>query len=114
MNHNLVRIPRQGYRCTICEWFWRSKPAGTCPGVKRYAWGEAPENLKTEAQLRKLGRKPAVNPESRFGSLLAAGYVQHNGRGDKINHYLYDVNISVPMTAEEIDAAKPKRKGAQR
>jgi DNA polymerase-3 subunit epsilon len=49
--------------CNVCFWQWSTKevkPLNTsvCPGVRRYAWGEAPSNLKTIKELRSAGLKP--------------------------------------------------------
>lgn len=111
MKHNFVRIPREGYRCTVCGWFWRGKSNTSCPGVKRYEWGKAPENLKTEAQLRKLKLKPAVDPNSGWGGYITDGYVWLN---EHVSHYLYDVSKAVPLSTEEIEADKKKARRQRR
>jgi hypothetical protein len=99
--HQLIRIPKTGYHCIVCEWDWKSKPNAIRPGHKRYEWGKAPENLKTESQLEKMHQKADIHK--------IRGYVQLNG-AKVFSYFLYDVNEAIPMNEEEIAAYKEKHK----
>ena len=92
MNHDIVKS-EIGYQCTVCKWNWKRKPVSYCPGVQRYVWGDAPENLKTIGQLKKIGLKP--NKPYR-------GIVQ----GGKGTYELFDANEAFPFSADEIAAEK--------
>lgn len=54
MKHQLV-AKGNGVMCAVCGWVWKQEPTTACPGVKRYAWGAWPENLKTKKQLAEAG-----------------------------------------------------------
>jgi hypothetical protein len=58
--------------CSVCQWTWKYVPRSQCPGVERFAFGEAPENYLTATQLRKLHLKPA-DPRRPDGCYWQAG-----------------------------------------
>jgi hypothetical protein len=66
--HNLIKQENGKYSCTVCEWTWDVKPSPLweCPGLKRYAWGQTPNHLKTGKQLAMMGYQPAKPPEGCF------------------------------------------------
>lgn len=90
-----------GYTCSLCLWQWKSKPKGSCPGVRRYAWGHAPDYLKTSGQLKALKLKPGAP---------ARGYVQ----GGKGGYDLFDQLEAVPFTAEELASFREQNRRARR
>jgi len=89
-----------GYQCAVCKWTWKSKPASSCPGVQRFEWGTAPENLKTTGQLKKMGLKPN---NKRRG-------VVNNGRGE---FDLFDSAEAILFTDEEIKSEKERKRKAR-
>ena len=101
MNHDIVKAAA-GYRCTVCQWTWASKPRTDCPGVPRYPYKGAPANLMTRGQLEKLKRKPGT---ARRG-------VVSNGTNDAYD--LYDLAESIPFTFEEIAAKKEAQRAYQK
>lgn len=99
MKHDIVKT-ETGFQCKVCKWSWKSRPVTDCPGVQRYEWGTAPENLKTIGQLKKIGLKP--NSPYR-------GVVQ----GGKGSYELFDVAESIPFTPEEVAADKERKRRAR-
>ncbi len=100
MQHQ-VKKTEAGYQCEICEWQWKSKPSsGTCPGVRRYAWGSAPETLRTAYQLKKRKLKPGGE---------ACGIVM----GQYGDYWLYDIAQATSFTAAELAAEKERRRKAR-
>jgi DNA polymerase III subunit epsilon len=99
MKHEIIKTDT-GYHCTVCNWNWKSKPVSDCPGVTRYEWGTAPENLRTKGQLRKIGLKPN---QPRRGIVIA--------REDW--YELFDQAEAVPFTSEEIAAMKEQKRKAR-
>lgn len=91
MEHTIEKTDT-GFTCAICHCAWKNKPRSSCPGVIEYAWQQAPENLKTESQLKKL--KLAPGPK----------------RGIVGAWWLYDINEAIPWTPEEIAAEKERVK----
>jgi DNA polymerase-3 subunit epsilon len=83
MTHTVVKTD-EGFTCTVCQWSWKTKPRSACPGVIQYRWQQAPENLKTIGQLKKMNLKPGPR------------------RGLVGEFNLYDVNEAIPFTPEEI------------
>ena len=96
MKHSVEKT-ETGFQCTVCKWNWKSRPTSDCPGVQRYEWGTAPDNLKTIGQLKKAGLKP--NAPYR-------GIVQ----GGKGTYELFDMIDAIPFTPEEISAEKERKR----
>ena len=90
MKHEIIKTD-DGFSCTVCQWRWGSKPRSACPGVVRYLWLAAPENLMTAYQLK----KKKLNPGPQRGIV-----------GD---WYLYDIAEATPWTAEQIAKHKQDR-----
>ncbi len=102
--HNLLKTPH-GWKCSTCEWQWKSKPSTECPDVPRYDWWwnfreappvgyrAVPDNLKTKTQLASL--KLAPRDEKKPDGCI---YMQAKTQW----LWLYDVNNTAPLQ-------KPKR-----
>jgi hypothetical protein len=102
--HNLTKLQNyegKRYHCTVCLWDWASKPQTSCPGMPRYSWETAPENLKTETQLKKMGLKSNGEPKACVYS------------GDYSSVYLlYSVDEATPRrkpTARQLEALQKAR-----
>jgi len=91
MEH-IIENTEDGFKCTVCTWAWKTKPRSSCPGVVRYQWLAAPENLKTESQLKK--------------KKLHHGPV----RGIVGDYHLFDVNEATPWTSEERAAERERNR----
>ena len=55
--HQLIQKDGCWY-CSVCRWSWKQPPRLQCPGVERFAFGEAPSYYLTVTQLRRLHLKP--------------------------------------------------------
>ncbi len=82
--HRLEPLPGGGFACAVCGLNWKRPPASACPGVWIYAWGQAPEHLKTRRQLHDAGLKPAKGQRPK-GVVVGRGY-----------YYLYDERQAIP------------------
>ena len=99
MKHNLIKTSAR-FECTICKWTWKSKPVSICPGVQRFEWGTAPENLKTVGQLKKVGLKP---------NSPRVGLIQTN----KGYFELFNSAEAIPFTPDELAAEKERKRQAR-
>ena len=99
MKHEIIKID-SGFECTVCGWHWKSRPSSDCPGVRRYEWLTAPENLRTEGQLRKRKLMPG-GPK--------CGVVQ----GGKGEYELFDLAQAVPVSEEILKAEREQRRKAR-
>lgn len=87
--HKLVTSD-YGYRCTVCQWQWRSLPTIPCPGVPRYAnLAYRPQHLKTTGELSQVGLKPRDKN-------YPDGCVQ-NYRDRQVRQWLYDERQAIPL-----------------
>jgi DNA polymerase III epsilon subunit-like protein len=83
--HQLLATHGQAYKCAVCLHEWRYRPSWACPGFPLYAWGAAPEHLKTEAELKKMRLEIPPSP---------AGCIWWGS--EKRYIYLYDSTTATP------------------
>lgn len=91
MEHELSET-ETGVTCQVCRQSWRRKPVSPCPGVPRYEWGQAPENLLTENQLAKRRLNPGPT------------------RGVVGTWFLYDLAEATPFSAAQLEQIRQKRR----
>lgn len=95
MSHEIVKV-ESGYECRLCGKQWKGKnPQSSCVGVWIYESQKAPENLKTEAQLKKMGLKPGGPRVAVVGAMEFS---------------LFDIHQAVAIPVEEIAAEKERKR----
>ncbi len=96
-----------GVRCVVCHHTWAKSPVHDCPGVVWYEWEEAPEELKTNKQIREAGQRLKKDA-------VAAGCLWSSRHGWI---WLYDVAKSTeprpPLTPGQIAGVERMRERAR-
>lgn len=93
--------PDQKWTCLHCCGWWVAKPQSRCPGYPLMTY-PIPDGVKTTAQLRKIGMKPAPNQEP-------VGCVRMGVRAEHVFYY-YPVAEAIPLTEDEQAAIKAESK----
>lgn len=106
MKHQL-RAEDKGFVCDVCGWEWKREPVTYCPGVKRYAWGEWPEHLKTKKQLADAGYQTGKK-------LPAPSGVVAREKSPDGWMWLYDVNQAVKKAAPSEAQKQALEKGREK
>jgi len=96
MKHDLVEKENGFIECQACKRLWKRHPTGECQGYQDYAWGQAPENLRTESQLA----KKRLNPGAQI-------------RGSVVGWKLYDITEAIPFTDQQLADLHAKQRAAR-
>lgn len=86
--HQLIPAGQPGHHtCTVCGRTFAHTPRHKCPGVRQYAWGEAPAHLLNKKQLHEQGLRLAADQQP-------AGCIWYHKNLEYI--WLYDSTLALP------------------